>query len=104
MAEITITKENFEAEVLQSQTPVVVDFWATWCGPCQMIAPEVEALAEAHEGSLKVAKLNIDEEMELALKFGVMSIPTIMLFKDGEVVQKAVGYRKKAELEEVFGL
>ena len=101
MSEIVITKENFEQEVLNSNTPVVVDFWATWCGPCKMLAPELEELAE--EG-VKVGKVNVDEEGELAMKFGIMSIPTVILFKDGKIEKKTVGYMTKDQLKSELGL
>lgn len=101
MSEIKITKENFEQEVLNSNTPVVVDFWATWCGPCKMLAPELEELAE--EG-VKVGKVNVDEEGELAMKFGIMSIPTVILFKDGKIEKKTVGYMTKDQLKSELGL
>ena len=101
MSEIKITKENFEQEVLNSNTPVVVDFWATWCGPCKMLAPELEELAE--EGA-KVGKVNVDEEGELAMKFGIMSIPTVILFKDGKIEKKTVGYMTKDQLKSELGL
>ena len=102
MAEIIITKENFEKEVLKSDIPVLVDFWATWCGPCKMIAPVIEEIAEEYEGKVKVDKVNIDEQMDLALEFKVMSIPTIMLFENGEVKKREVGVMSKAEIEEMF--
>ena len=96
MSEIVITKENFENEVLKSEVPVVVDFWASWCGPCKMLAPELKALSE--EG-VKVGKVNVDEEGELAMKFGIMSIPTVILFKNGKIEKKTVGYMSKDELK-----
>ena len=99
MAVIEITKENFEQEVVQSDKPVLLDFWATWCGPCQMMGPIIEQLAEEYEGKAKVGKVNVDEEGELSQAFGVMSIPTIVLVKDGKVVKQAVGARPKAEVE-----
>lgn len=102
MSEITITKSNFEQEVLKSDTPVVVDFWATWCGPCKMLAPVIAELAE--EGNVKVAKINVDEEGELAIKYNVMSIPTVMLFKDGKVVKSTVGYMTKEQLKAQLGI
>lgn len=99
MAELKITRENFENEVMKSDIPVLIDFWAPWCGPCQMMGPIIEQLAEEYEGKAKVGKVNVDEEGELSQAFGVMSIPTIVLVKDGKVVKQAVGARPKAEVE-----
>ena len=99
---LKITKENFEMEVLNSSIPVLVDFWATWCGPCKMIAPVIDMIAEEYEGKIKVGKIDVDEENELAMKYGVASIPTLMLFENGEVVNKKVGFMQKAEIEEMF--
>ena len=99
MAELKITRENFENEVMKSDIPVLIDFWATWCGPCRMMGPIIEQLAEEYEGKAKVGKVNVDEEGELSQAFGVMSIPTIVLIKDGKVVKQAVGARPKAEVE-----
>ena len=99
MAELKITRENFENEVMKSNVPVLIDFWAPWCGPCQMMGPIIEQLAEEYEGKAKVGKVNVDEEGELSQAFGVMSIPTIVLVKDGKVVKQAVGARPKTEVE-----
>ncbi|MDY3794496.1 MAG: thioredoxin [Erysipelotrichaceae bacterium] len=99
MAELKITRENFENEVMKSNIPVLIDFWAPWCGPCRMMGPIIEQLAEEYEGKAKVGKVNVDEEGELSQAFGVMSIPTIVFVKDGKVVRQAVGARPKAEVE-----
>lgn len=99
MAELKITRENFENEVMKSNIPVLIDFWAPWCGPCRTMGPIIEQLAEEYEGKAKVGKVNVDEEGELSQAFGVMSIPTIVLVKDGKVVKQAVGARPKAEVE-----
>ena len=98
MAEVILTKDNFEEEVLKSELPVIVDFWAAWCGPCQMLGPVIAEIAEEQAGVIKVGKVNVDEERELAIKFGVMSIPTIMAFKGGEMVGRTVGVQPKAAL------
>ena len=104
MAEITITKENFEAEVLSSDIPVVVDFWAVWCGPCKMIAPILSEFATENEGKIKVGKINVDEQRELAIKYRIESIPTIMVFRNGQPAQTAVGFMTKDTLTETLGL
>ena len=93
-----ITKENFDKEVMQAEGTVLIDFWAAWCGPCRMIAPAVEKIAEERP-DVKVCKVNIDDEQELAIKYGVMSIPTLMVVKNGEITEKAVGLRPKEEIE-----
>jgi thioredoxin 1 len=98
MAEIVITKENFEAEVLKSDIPVILDFWATWCGPCRMIAPTLARIAESHEGIIKIGKVNVDEQMELAVKFGITSIPCLFVIKDGKAVERLEGLRPKEEI------
>ena len=125
MAVITITKENFEAEVLKSAQPVLLDFWAAWCGPCRMLSPIVDEVAEErtdvkvgkvnvdapvlHEiaeenaGALKVGKVNVDEQPDLAAEFGVMSIPTLLLFENGKLVRQAVGARPKSGVLELLG-
>lgn len=97
MSTFHINAENFEAEVLGSERPVLVDFWASWCGPCRMVIPIVEELAREHP-EYKVGKVNVDEEPELASRFGIMSIPTLLVFRDGELVAQAVGARSKEEL------
>ena len=98
MAELKITAENFENEVLNSDKPVLLDFYADWCGPCKMLAPVVHEIAEENAGTLKVGKINVDEQMELAMRFQVSSIPMLVVFKDGKAVAKSVGYRPKAEI------
>ena len=102
MAELTITQQNFEQEVLLSKEPVLVDFWATWCGPCRMLAPVIEEIANEYAGKVKVGKVNVDDERELALEYGVSSIPTVMVFQNGEVKETSVGYRPKEEIEQLL--
>jgi len=98
MAIINLTTSNFQDEVINSNVPVLVDFWAEWCGPCKMVAPVIHDLADEMEGKLKVGKVNIDEEQNLASNFHIMSIPTLMLFKNGQVVQQVVGALSKDQL------
>lgn len=94
-----VTEQTFDAEVLKSQTPVLVDFWATWCGPCRMIAPIVEQLADEYDGKLKVAKLDVDENGGIAAKYSIMSIPTLGIFRGGELIERIVGYMPKEQLK-----
>ncbi len=94
---LILTKDNFEEEAIKSDIPVVVDFWASWCGPCRMVAPVMDQLAEEFDGTVKICKVNVDEEASLATKFRVMSIPTIILMKNGESVERVVGARSKDE-------
>ena len=98
MNEVRLTKNNFRDEVLNSDIPVLVDFWATWCGPCRMVAPIVEEIADEYDGRIKVGKVNVDEEPELAMQFRVASIPTLMVFKNGQLVNTVIGYRPKADI------
>ena len=102
MAVVTLTKENFEQEVLQSAKPVLLDFWASWCGPCRMLSPVVDEVAEERT-DVKVGKVNVDEQPELAGQFGVMSIPTLLVFEQGKLVRQAVGARPKASVLDLLG-
>jgi thioredoxin 1 len=99
---MTVDKNNFEKEVLNSDIPVLVDFWAVWCGPCRMVAPVVEQLADQYVGKIKFVKLNVDENPEIAARYNIMSIPSIYLFKNGEHVDGLVGARPKQQFEEVL--
>lgn len=102
MAEVILNNNNFEETVINSSIPVLIDFWAPWCGPCQMLGPVVKEIADEYDGKILVGKVNIDEEIELAQKFGVMSIPTLVCMSDGQVAKKAVGYRDKEAVIELF--
>jgi thioredoxin 1 len=97
--EITVTKANFKKEVLESPLPVLLDFWAEWCNPCRMIAPSIEQIAEAYQGKAKVGKVNVDAEPDLASQFGIISIPSLLLFKGGELAAQKVGAFPKHEIE-----
>lgn len=103
MSVVHVDSKNFEAEVLHSTQPVLLDFWATWCGPCRMLAPVLEEVAKEKEGQVKVCKLDIDQSPDLASRYGVMSIPTLMVFKGGQVVNKSVGLVPKAAVEKLLG-
>jgi len=100
--EVKITDSNFKQEVLKSNIPVLVDFWAEWCGPCHMIAPAVKEIAKQYEGKLKVCKLNVDEAAMIASTYGIMSIPTLAIFKNGKIVEKVIGAVPKKELEKAI--
>lgn len=100
--ELTLTNENFKKEVLESDVPVLVDFWAEWCGPCRMVSPFVERLASEYEGKAKVGKVNVDEQNELAFQYKVSSIPTIFIFKNGEIFKRVTGARPYEELQELL--
>jgi len=102
--EIIVTKENFEQEVLNNPLPVLVDFWASWCGPCRMLMPTLETLSKELAGKAVIAKINVDEQPELAARFGVMSIPTLLVFRGGQVVESAVGVQPKGKLLAMLGI
>ncbi len=102
MAEIVVNDSNFETEVLQSELPVLVDFWAEWCGPCRQLGPVISAIAEKYEGKLKVCKIDVDEAMEIAEKYMISSIPAVKFFKGGEVVNESIGFVPPARLEQLI--
>ena len=99
---MNITKNNFEQEVLHSDKPVLIDFWAPWCGPCRMLSPVISEIAEEYGDKIKVCKVNVDEEQELAISYGVSSIPTLLVFKNGQVVKKSIGAIPKAQILEML--
>ena len=103
MAHVTLTKDNFVEEVLRSEQPVLVDFWASWCGPCMALAPTIDEIA-GEQSSVKVGKVNVDDEPELARQYRIMSIPTLIVFKDGDPVRREVGGKSKQEILEMIGL
>lgn len=100
---MTITTQNFEEEVLNAQTPVLIDFWASWCNPCKMLSPVIDEISEESDGSYKVGKINVDDEPELAAKFRVMSIPTLLVFDKGEITAKSVGVQSKNKIMNMLG-
>jgi len=99
---VELTDDNFEAEILKSETPALVDFWAVWCNPCRAIAPSVDALAEQYKGQIKVGKMNVDDHQQVPQKYEIRSIPTLLLFKGGQVVNQLVGALPKAKIEEAI--
>ena len=98
-ATVTLTQANFQAQILQSKTPSIVDFWATWCAPCRAVAPVLDELAAKYKGSLTIGKVNVDDNQELAIQFGVLNIPTLLFIKGGQEVDRVVGVQSKSTLE-----
>lgn len=102
MSEINLNTKNFEEEVVKSEVPVLVDFYATWCGPCKMIAPVISKIAEEYKGKVKVGKVNVDDENELAMRYQIQNIPTLILFKDGEPIKSLIGLNSKSDIENMI--
>ncbi|MDO4966097.1 MAG: thioredoxin [Lachnospiraceae bacterium] len=102
MLEVILTKDNFEKEVIKSNIPVLVDFYADWCGPCKALSPVISEIAKEYDGKVKVCKLNIDTEDEIADSYNVMSVPTLLLFKEGKIAKMMVGYRPKKDIENLI--
>lgn len=102
MAELIINKDNFEQEVMKSNIPVLIDLWAPWCGPCRMLGPVISEIAKEYEGKIKVGKVNVDDEEEIAVAFNVTNIPMLVLVEDGRIVNQAVGFRPKGEIEKML--
>lgn len=102
MKEVVLTKENFKREVLECSSPVLVDFWASWCGPCKMLSPVIDQIADEYFGKVKVGKVNVDDEMSLAVEYKIEVIPTLIFFKDGKVQKQTVGVLDKSEIEDIL--
>ena len=102
MLEINLSNQNFEEEVLKSKIPVLVDFYATWCGPCKMLAPVISQIAEDYKGKIKVGKVNVDDENDLAMKYKIQNIPTLILFKEGKTIKSLIGLNSKTEIENMI--
>lgn len=103
MSIIELTASNFQEEVMKSETPVLIDFWAPWCGPCRMVGPVVEQISDELDGKIKVGKVNVDEQQELASAFKVMSIPTLVVVKEGKIASKTIGFRPKEDIKAMLG-